>query len=117
MSLLHHFSMYGYTVHVKGAESDVRAAPEIAPSSSGFSHSAGEVATTTDAALRAETPSIGPRYAVPPGTGNIRKPPPGATPPCPFNAIQATSLPHIGSCRFLDSEIPAGLRRSETLST
>src|SRR5436305_928454 len=66
--------------------SDVRVSPESAPTSSGFADSAGEVATTTCAALRAETPSVAPRYAVPHGIGNIREPLPGATPSCPSSS-------------------------------
>ena len=45
--------------------SSVRVFPEIAPSSSGCVDSAGEVATTTCGALRAETPSFVPRSAAP----------------------------------------------------
>src|ERR1035441_10289207 len=44
-------------------ESGARVSPEIAPMSSGFVDSAGEAATTTCVALRAETPSVGPRCA------------------------------------------------------
>src|ERR1039457_7289174 len=51
--------------------SDVRVFPEIAPTSSGFSDSAGEVAPTTCVALRVETFSVVPRYAEPHGIGSI----------------------------------------------
>src|ERR1017187_6526606 len=53
-------------------ESGARVSPESAPTSSGSVDSAGEAATTTCVALRAETPSVGPRCARPHGTGNIR---------------------------------------------
>src|ERR1017187_6928930 len=66
--------------------SGARVSPEIAPMSSGSVDSAGEAATTTCVALRAETPSVGPRCAGPHGTGNIREPPTGATPQCPWSS-------------------------------
>src|ERR1035438_8664637 len=66
--------------------SGARVSPEIAPMSSGSVDSASEAATTTCVALRAETPSVGPRCAGPHGTGNIREPPTGATPQCPWSS-------------------------------
>src|SRR6266496_4280896 len=90
-------------------ESEVRVSPENAPTSSGFSDSAGEVATTTCAALRAETPSVAPRYAVPRGTGNIREPLPGATPSCPSSA---RAIARAASAESASAWLPCACRSS-----
>jgi hypothetical protein len=66
--------------------SSSRVCPESASRSSGCVDSAGEVATTTCAALRSGTPSVAPRSGVQRDIGSIHEPPIAATSSCPWSS-------------------------------